>query len=478
MGWGNDGLNVHVSNSGRMMRMDSPIFRVQLDRPDDFHGWRDAARAAALADLAPDVLLWQTRGEAGDLFGEGAHDVLPPPVRARFSVPKKFFVLAQSVVLHRDPARFDLLYTMLVRLRHDPEAIEDEADPLRRRLDRLAKEVRRDIHKMRAFVRFREVDGIYVAWFEPEHYIVRYNAAFFMGRFATMRWSILTPDLSIHWDGESLQEGPPGSRGSLPPGDPVEVLWKRYYAATFNPARLKLAAMLKEMPRKYWVNMPETSLIGELVAGAQAREAQMVERSAPRGNAPHAWELLREEAATCTRCPLHRCATQTVFGEGPSDADIMIIGEQPGDQEDLVGKPFVGPAGQLLDRALAEAGIDRQRTYVTNAVKHFKFEPRGKRRLHAKPNAGEIKACRWWLDQERAIVSPKQIVMLGTTAVHSVLGKPLSLASQRGRVLHLGNATARATIHPSFLLRMPDKSRVDAEFKLFVDDLRSVAVEI
>src|SRR4051812_14223966 len=118
------------------------------------------------------------------------------------------------------------------------------------------------------------------------------------------------------------------------------------------------------------------------------------------GNAKKAWEAVRAEAAHCTRCDLYKCATQTVFGEGPVDADIIIVGEQPGDQEDLAGKPFVGPAGQMLDRALAEAGVDRSRAYVTNAVKHFKFEPRGKRRIHSKPNAGEIKACRWWIDQE------------------------------------------------------------------------------
>ncbi|MFC0306294.1 UdgX family uracil-DNA binding protein [Rhizorhabdus histidinilytica] len=450
--------------------------RVILSRPDDVDGWRDAARAAALADVAPDALLWAVEGEGDDLFG-GTSDPLPAVARPPFVVPKRFLDLAGHVALHRDPERFALLYAMLCRLRDDPAVIDDQADPLRRRLESLAGEVRRDIHKMRAFVRFRELDGAYVAWFEPDHHVVRANAGFFQRRFATMRWSILTPGLSIHWDGETLREGPGAVRADAPAGDPVEALWKGYYASIFNPARLKVGTMLKEMPRKYWANMPETALIPRLVAGAQARETRMVERIVPGGNAIKAWEALRDEAAHCTRCGLYRCATQTVFGEGPVDADIMIVGEQPGDQEDLAGKPFVGPAGRMLDRAFEEAGLDRSRAYVTNAVKHFKFEPRGKRRIHSKPNAGEIKACRWWIDQERAIIAPKRIVMLGTTAIHSLMGKALTLSSQRGQALTLPDGTAAlATVHPSFLLRMPDRDRAEEEYALFVKDLKAAVV--
>ena len=451
------------------------MLRVVLPRADDGEGWRNAARAAALANVAPDDIAWTVEGEAGDLFGAGGGDALPAPVLPPFTVSKRFLDLAESVVLHRDPQRFGLLYAMLLRLRDHPQAIDDEADPLRRRLDLLAKEVRRDIHKMRAFVRFREVDGAYVAWFEPAHHIVRANAGFFIRRFATMHWSILTPDLTIHWDGDTLREAPGASRGDAPAGDPVEDLWKGYYAAIFNPARLKTGAMLKEMPRRYWANMPETALIPQLVAGAQAREARMVDRIVT-GNMARSLAALREEAAHCTRCGLYKCATQTVFGEGPADAEIMIIGEQPGDQEDLAGKPFVGPAGQMLDRALDQAGVDRSRVYFTNAVNHFKFEPRGKRRIHAKPNAGEISACRWWIDQERAIVTPRQVILLGTTAIHSLMGKALTLTSQRGRDLALADGgAARATIHPSFLLRMPDRSRAEEEFAMFVKDLKDAA---
>jgi len=333
---------------------------------------------------------------------------------------------------------------------------------------------------MHAFVRFREVEGpdgpAFVAWFEPDHHIVRINAGFFMRRFVNMRWSILTPELSIHWDGDTLRESPGTTRATAPDGDPVEDLWKSYYASIFNPARLKVDMMIKEMPRRYWANMPETALIPSLIAGAQAREAAMVEEARMgRGDAT-AWQKLRDEAKGCTRCDLHCHATQTVFGEGPVDAPLMLVGEQPGDQEDLAGKPFVGPAGQLLDRALDEAGIDRAKTYVTNAVKHFKFEQRGKRRIHAKPNGGEISACRWWIDQERLIVKPQRIVMLGATAIQSVTGRAQTIVSQRGRDLILADGTwAAVTVHPSYLLRMPDRARAKVEYRHFVEDLKRAA---
>jgi len=219
-------------------------------------------------------------------------------------------------------------------------------------------------------------------------------------------------------------------------------------------------------------------LISQRIAGALPREPRMAETAvaASGGNAIRAWEALREEAAHCTRCGLYACATQTVFGEGPIEADLMIVGEQPGDQEDLAGRPFVGPAGKLLDRALGDAKIDRARVYVTNAVKHFKFEPRGKRRIHAKPNSGEIKACRWWIDQERAIIRPRHTILLGTTAIHSLIGKATTLTSVRGRRIDLPDGgVARATIHPSFLLRMPDRARAEQEYALFVADLKAAA---
>jgi DNA polymerase len=452
---------------------------VTLATEDDYDGWRAAARALAAARIAASEVSWQVAGGGADLFADEA--VLPTGAPA-FPVPRAFLALAETAILHRDPERLALLYALLLRLRTAPRALDDAADPLVHRLEAMARSVRRDIHKMHAFLRFREVatgEGPrFVAWFEPEHHIVRAVAGFFVRRFTNMDWSILTPELSLHWTGGVLSEGPRALKADAPEGDPVEAVWKTYYANIFNPSRLKVGAMLKEMPRKYWKNMPETSLIGDLVKGARARETDMVARSAASagGNELKSWDAIRDEAAHCRRCHLYRHASRTVFGEGPTDAAIMFVGEQPGDQEDLAGRPFVGPAGQLFDRALAEAGIDRARTYVTNAVKHFKFERRGKRRIHEKPDGPEIQACRWWLDRELAVVRPKVIVALGATAGRALFGKAVTISKMRGDPHHLAEGSeAWVTVHPSFLLRVPDEERKRTEYDAFVADLKRIA---
>ena len=202
--------------------------------------------------------------------------------------------------------------------------------------------------------------------------------------------------------------------------------------------------------------------------------ADMIAKS--RTNSLAAWEAVREEAAGCTRCDLYRHATQTVFGEGPVSARLMIVGEQPGDQEDLAGRPFVGPAGRLLDRAMGDAHVDREATYVTNAVKHFKFVARGKRRIHSKPDAGEIAACRWWIEQERSIIRPPVTLLMGATAARSLFGKVVTIGRERGRAHPLEDGgEAWVTVHPSFLLRIDDRGRAEEEYERFVGDLRSAA---
>ncbi|MEA1072098.1 UdgX family uracil-DNA binding protein [Sphingomonas sp. LY160] len=466
--------------------------RVTLSDEDDFAGWRDAARGLAEAGVPPSAIRWEVSGGEADLFA-ALPDTLPPPDGPSFAVPRAFIDVAKAAICHSDPERFALLYEMLLKLRSNRRAMEDRADPLLDRIERLAKEVRRDAHKMHAFVRFREIeeeDGArFVAWFEPDHHIVRREAGFFMRRFANMRWSILTPELTIHWDGNKLTEGPGATRAEAPDGDPVEETWKTYYASIFNPARVKVKAMTKEMPKKYWKNMPETALIGDLIAGAQKREAAMLEMAPtapgietsrgqepmPRSNIRASWEALRDEAAHCTRCDLYQCATQTVFGEGPLDASIIFVGEQPGDQEDLAGKPFVGPAGEVFNAALEAAGIDRKRTYVTNAVKHFKFVLKGKKRIHSRPDVGEIDACRWWQEQERGLIRPALTVALGATAARSLTGKTVTISRVRDEPLTLADGSeCWVTVHPSFLLRLPDEDARRTERARFVSDLKRI----
>lgn len=461
--------------------------RVTLSAPDDFEGWREAARDFADRDVPGSAVVWQVEGQERELFG---NDVGRQAARA-FAVPRLFVDLARNAICHSDPERFALLYAILLRLKSRRDALEDEADPLVRRLQQMVNHVRRDIHKMHAFVRFREIEGRFVAFFEPEHHIVRRAAGFFVRRFANMKWSILTPELSIHWDGARLSEGPGATRAEAPGGDPLEETWRTYYASIFNPSRLKVGAMLKEMPKKYWRNMPETSLVQPLIAGARQREIEMIDRSVARegldralqaeqrvaagGNLRSAWEVLLKDARKCTRCDLHKFGTQTVFGEGPLDARIMFVGEQPGDQEDIAGRPFVGPAGALFDAALQKAGIDRSSVYVTNAVKHFKFVQRGKRRIHSKPDTSEIVACRWWLSHERELIRPPVVVALGATAARSLLGKAVTISRVRGEPLALEEGGELwVTVHPSFLLRIPDEARKLEERSLFIRDLERI----
>jgi len=466
--------------------MRSPPARVvRLDGEDDWDGWRDAARRFLAARVEPEKIVWQPGESADDLFAQGDAD-LPPEPQLELRVPRAFPDLAKSALLHSDPERFALLYRLLWQVTEHPGLLSDQADPLVRRVELMAKAVRRDIHKMHAFVRFREMEDPgaastggtrFVAWFEPDHHIVRATAGFFVRRFAQMAWSILTPEVSIHWDGETLTESPGADPSSAPREDALEDMWKAYYGAIFNPARLKIGAMTREMPRKYWKNLPEAQLIAPLIAGAQARESHMVAQQVAPIERAHTLTALAEEAQGCRRCPLWKGTNGCVFGEGPGDARLMIVGEQPGDEEDKNHRPFVGPAGGVLDRALGEAGIDRSEVYLTNAVKHFKYTMRGKRRLHQKPDAPEIDACRWWLDQEIGLVRPRATVMLGATAVRGVTGKTATIGKMRGTPLPITQGTGVVTWHPSYILRLPEREAADAAYAGLVNDLRLAAQE-
>jgi DNA polymerase len=204
-------------------------------------------------------------------------------------------------------------------------------------------------------------------------------------------------------------------------------------------------------------------------------QADLFGEPAAEKDAPRSLQEAREEAETCRRCHLWENATQTVFGEGPGSATVVFVGEQPGDQEDMAGKPFVGPAGKMFDAVLQEADFDRRKTYVTNAVKHFKFEPRGKKRIHSKPNAGEIQACRWWLDNELKLIRPELAVALGATAAQSLLGKIVPVTKLRGTTVKRDDGLRIfITVHPSYLLRIPDEVAKQAERRRFLDDMKKV----
>ena len=467
---------------------------ITLQQPGDFDEWRGHARALLAARVPPEDIVWRLAGDSASLFADSA----PLQPQRTITLPRELVAIADRVICHRDESIPSRLYRVLWRALDDRKLLERRTDPDTDWLMRADKAIRRDLHKMHAFVRFRrlgaDADGreSFAAWFEPEHRILRLAAPFFRKRFYGMDWAIVTPDARAIWHAEELHFGPGGTRAEVPDSDVVEDQWRTYYGAIFNPARVKIAAMRAEMPKKYWHNLPEAQDIAPLIASAEARVERMRETAVSLANprsdkwrvrgetemaVPETATSLDELAAAvraCTRCPLHCHATQAVTGEGPGQARIMLVGEQPGDREDLEGRPFVGPAGQLLDEALSEAGLDRASLYVTNAVKHFKVVARGKRRLHQNPSAGEIDICRWWLDQERALVRPDIIVSLGGSALRGLTGKSASISSMRGKVHALEDgAQLVATVHPSYLLRLPDREKAAAERANFIADLVS-----
>ncbi|MFT4001418.1 MAG: UdgX family uracil-DNA binding protein [Rhizobium sp.] len=480
-----------------------------LEGRGDLTEWRDAARRFLMAGIEPAEIDWRLRGDEQGLFDATA--AVFPNLRSsptltetdtiQVSVPLAFLRLAEAVVCHSNPGRFALLYRLLFRLKQERHLLDVKSDADVVAAHGMHKSVGRDYHKMTAFVRFKEMPlpagtvgrRRFFSWFEPDHFIVARVAPFFQRRFNDMDWIIATPRGSASWDGETLRTSTqPAQKPDI--SDETEELWRTYYASIFNPARLKVKMMMTEMPKKYWRNLPEADLIPGLIAGAEAQGIDMGRRQASEPLPFHhrlqaaaaqvqarpvvetdTIESLRQEARHCSRCDLHCRATQTVFGEGPVDARLMIVGEQPGDQEDLEGRPFTGPAGRIFDEALSLAGLDRRMLYVTNAVKHFKYEPRGKRRIHRRPNMGEVQQCRWWLTREIHLVQPKVIVAMGATALFSLTDYKDRLEDLRGRSIVMEEGrTLFVTVHPSYLLRIPDEGRRAEELARFRDDIRRI----
>ena len=457
----------------------------------DFEEWRIAARALLEDGVEPERAHWSADVQQ-NLF-----DASP---RARktsahaIHVPASVFTLLEDAALHCAATRFSIMYRALWRVSHGERHLRDDVtDEDVAALTRMQREVRRDAHKMTAFVRFKPVpedddtDPRWFAWYEPIHHVLRRVAPHFVRRFATMHWALATPDGIAVWDREALRFLPPMPRPMHATHDDTEALWLAYYRSIFNPARLNVRAMQREMPQQYWANLPEARAIPELVLDAPKRVASMLEDAAQRRGAQPRGRSIRlrdipvppapetpATPATCRRCRLFERATQAVYGIGPEQANLMLVGEQPGDEEDLRGEPFVGPAGQVLRRALREIGADIERIYVTNAVKHFSWEPRGKRRIHKTPAQREVDACRTWLDQEVARVRPRVLVALGATAAYSVLKQKVAIGAAREQraLQHPFGMPVRVTYHPAAILRGADASAEKALYATFVADLR------
>jgi probable DNA metabolism protein len=493
--------------------------QIQLAAPADAEAFRRVSRRLFEEGIHPDEVMWEVvheanEGETPTLWREAAglhpadsrpSDGLPAGTerhaencspfltqRSPPRVPPAFIALCEQVVRHRDPGRFALMYRLLWRFVHEPALRQDPLDADVMLAQKMAHAVKRDIHKMRAFVRFRPVGhNRHVAWFEPDHHIVEANAPFFVRRFAQMRWAILTPERCVEWDGDKLIFQPGAER------DAGEALWLTYYEHIFNPSRLKLATMAREMPRRYWHNLPEAALIQPLTDMAEARSQAMIaaeplppyrtyraiampKRSTPPSSDsdhPRHFKDLAEMAdamQACRDCPIGAGATQAVCGEGPMKPTHMIVGEQPGDQEDLAGHPFVGPAGRLLSKAMAELNWPRDEVYVTNAVKHFKYELRGTRRLHKTPGQREVDICLQWLDREIEMVRPTCLVALGATAARALLGRQVTISREHGQWRHerADGIPVLVTWHPSALLRMHDEERQHA-FEAWQADLKT-----
>ncbi len=442
----------------------------------DFAAWRAAARDALTSGYRPTEIDLQDSTVPRPLDLD--LDLEAPPSGPPLSdphVPKAFLASAQTAAVHREPERWNLLYRLLWRLQTQRGLLHVEVDDDVAALRRLNDQVRRDLHKMHAFVRFRKVDANpvegasephYIAWYRPDHRILALAAPFFQERFAVMRWTILTPDASVTWTPATAQlvfgEGVP--REHAPQEDDIEDLWRSYYASIFNPARLNPEAMRSEMPVRYWQNLPEVDLLPQLMQKAEGRVATMISvqsektTAAPFVPSSHTLPALRRALPACKGCDLYKCATQAVPGAGPAQAHLMLVGEQPGDQEDLAGEPFVGPAGAVLRKAMEELRIDSADVYVTNAVKHFKFIQRGKRRLHENPRMSEINACKPWLLAELEAVKPRVVLCLGASAAKALLGGTFALMKSRGTVQETGFAPpVIATIHPSAVLRARDQ---------------------
>jgi probable DNA metabolism protein len=450
-----------------------------------FEAWRISARRLLVDKIHFNDVVWQT-SDSGSLFDlmSDTSGVKPSLIK----IPREFVEGAEFVAAFNEDSTWDLLYRLLYRI------VYEEKNLLKNPLDtdvlafqRRMHLVSRDLHKMKAFVRFKEIkkndESIYVAWHRPDHRILKFSAPFFTDRFNGMNWIIFTEDESMSWINNELTFGPGISQREAESFDETEELWKTYYASIFNPARLKVKMMKKELPVRHWKTLPEAELIDGLIKEAPNMVVEFYEaqRTSAVASIPRNVSSLSELKAalpTCGACTICPKATGPVFGEGPRDAQIVFVGEQPGNEEDIAGSPFVGPAGRLFMDALERADIQRSEVYLTNAVKGFKWRDSDGMRKHVNPSSFEISACRPWVKAELEMIRPRVLVCLGASAAQSVFGKVMKVHDSYGKVFQTTLCDYTIILpHPSAILRMPnleEKERMHTQFIEGVAELKTL----
>lgn len=473
---------------------------VAAGRPlavSNFAEWREAARDLLIHCVPPEAVTWNGPGVLdADLFSGAPASSLPAhnvPVGCEAPkpaphLPRALMEMLQAAACCRVPDRWAFLYRVIWRWQQGEHDVQSPADADGARLHGMVKAVHREEHDMHAYIRFRERPESagaprFVAWFEPRHDVLPQVAEHFTRRMGNVSWMIATPEASVLWDGATLHHTGPLMSSAADLDDAGEALWLTYYRSIFNPARVNAQLMQSHIPSRFWKNLPEGAIVPAMVSNAElgARstgQAQAVGRKsgstipiAPADAQPERQQPSKLDE--CRRCDLWQFATQAVGGEGSKKAQIMLVGEQPGDQEDLAGKAFIGPAGQLLDRVFAAADLERRSIYLTNAVKHFKWEPKGKRRLHKTPAQREVEACHYWLEKELASVKPKVVVALGATALKSVLRNGnAKLGESLGKAIRHEDYWVVTVYHPSYILRVPDEATKQQAFNIMVDGLK------
>ncbi|KND60754.1 Uracil-DNA glycosylase, putative family 6 [Candidatus Burkholderia verschuerenii] len=458
-----------------------------------FASWRASARTLLIEGVHPRDVDWQESDASATVFGTVGRTSGPadPNAPKPPKIAGTFLRMLETAACYRAPDRWPFLYRALWRWTQGDRAVasgEDE-DEDGHRLRRMIKAVQTEETHMRKVLRFRHRDPSlgppeFISWFEPVHDLLEHAAMHFATRMGNATWMIATPHSAAFWDGALLRVDrtsepeekpadfgePAGMNGEAVSGDAIEALWLAYYESTFTTALENAAKMASHMPVRYWKSPPDDRIDPTLISRADPYSR----RDRHPRNVPSDMEVTINtdlepikgtllnappSLAECKRCALWRNATQPVAGIGPANARVMLVGEQPGDQEDREGTPFVGPAGKLLDEAIAEAGLSRESLYLTNAVKHFKWETRGSddERLHSPPAQRKREACRYWLDEELNRIAPKVVVALGATALKALTGHRTALSEYLGKTIEHKGRIVVPTYHPSYLLRVTDE---------------------